>query len=259
MFTLAFFSKKNIGDNSTDYYIVSGAGSFEYDGTYTYLDEYNGYPRYSCLGADGSTMMYMQYNTNMDAYIISAMGNTAYLCAGRDIGNSWTVGTANAPAPTVTKGNNVGGDTPDVPNTPNKNYVYTVSGAGTTEVNGDYWDTGELIEGYPSYENANGVKIYCIVAGGIGKWIIKLDSAGGDHFYSSYWNGDTVYNPLEECIYWRIIDGSAPAPTVTAYRTTITGCAHCNSTDASILCTYCQRLICEECMLKLMSDPCPNI
>jgi hypothetical protein len=100
---------------------------------------------------------------------------------------------------------------------PDKIYVYTVSGAGTSEVNGDYWDTGELIEGYPSYENANGIKIYCVVVAGLGQWVIN-QSTTGDPLYGAWWNGDTVYNPLEECLYWRTVDGSEPLPTVTKYN-----------------------------------------
>lgn len=103
-----------------------------------------------------------------------------------------------------------------VPENDVKTYVYTVSGAGSKEVNGDYWDTGELVEGYPSYENANGVKIYCQIITGLGQWVIHSPS-GGDHLYAAWWNGDTVYNPLEACIYWRTMDGANPLPTITIY------------------------------------------
>lgn len=205
--------------NKTYVYTVSGATKTEANGNYYDTgDKLDEFPIYT------NGKYYLGYSLSNETFFISLDPN----CNSPSYANEMAVSLSDYPTPVNISWYEVGGNSIDgmiVTNysddsddgSMDKAYVYTVSGAGTPEVNGDYWDTGELIECYPSYENANGVKIYCQVITGLGQWVIHSPS-GGDHLYAAWWNGDTVYNALEECIYWRVMDGSVPLPTITKYN-----------------------------------------
>jgi hypothetical protein len=142
--------------SGTDCYIVSGAGSSENNGTYPYLDEYNGKPRYQMLDSAGMALQ-IRYETNLSAYglsaggwVLSNPGGYPYFGAG-DMPDTatWNVGpTGQSPVPTFTKGGSAGGDEDSGTSTI---AGYRVAGAGLTDANGDYLLAGEY-NGYPLYQ-----------------------------------------------------------------------------------------------------------
>jgi len=82
-----------------------------------------------------------------------------------------------------------------------------VSGAGSSEVNGTYVDTGELSGNRPSYANNANSDI------GIGwdnAWFI-INPSTQFIYYFSY---DDVATP-DLCTTWEVYDGESPVPTVT--------------------------------------------
>ena len=96
------------------------------------------------------------------------------------------------------------GNTPDSPDNGNdtpsdKTYLYTVSGAGTAEANGDYWETGD-----GTYTN--------------GTCTMFFESASGDWYLGADPTAPYYYrmggNPLGN---WTVFKGTAPAPTVVEY------------------------------------------
>jgi hypothetical protein len=121
-----------------------------------------------------------------------------------------------------------------------KTYVYTVSGAGLADVNGDYWATGETVKintnfidpndryntiwrdtEYPIYTNE---KYYIVPNGGTGQWIIDdaVTPNGAPNYRGPFINTGTLSGDV--CIAntpadgsWEVLGGTAPAPTVTAY------------------------------------------
>ena len=98
----------------------------------------------------------------------------------------------------------INGNTPDSPDNGNdtpsdKTYLYTVSGAGTAEANGDYWETGD-----GTYTN--------------GTCTMFFESASGDWYLGADPTAPYYYrmggNPLGN---WTVFKGTAPAPTVVEY------------------------------------------
>ena len=83
-----------------------------------------------------------------------------------------------------------------------------VSGAGSTEVNGTYVDTGELSGNRPYYENNANSDIQIVWYGSA--WIIMKMSTQFIYYYSS----DDVATP-DLCTTWGVYDGEPPVPTVT--------------------------------------------
>ena len=82
-----------------------------------------------------------------------------------------------------------------------------VSGAGSSEVNGTYVDTGQLSEGRPVYaNNANSD----IVIEWDDAWFIWNVST----FVIYYFSDDDVATP-DLCTTWEVADGESPVPTVT--------------------------------------------
>ena len=82
-----------------------------------------------------------------------------------------------------------------------------VSGAGSSEVNGTYVDTGQLSEGRPVYaNNANSD----IVIEWDDAWFIWNVST----FVIYYFSDDDVATP-DLCTTWEVADGEPPVPTVT--------------------------------------------
>lgn len=99
-----------------------------------------------------------------------------------------------------------------------KTYVYTVSGAGTTAANGDYWLTDQVYDDgettYPIYTNGT-YYMYC--SGSL--WFIDQDTddSGMNDLYWANGNKDTGAAGLE----WKSSENGfdeLPAPTVTAYQ-----------------------------------------
>jgi hypothetical protein len=147
----------------------------------------------------------------MDAYTIcDSMGNTAaYLCAGRAIGSSWAVGTARDPAPTTTK----------------SNAEWSITGAGTTAVNGTYALIDDTTENNEIWSNGTYKlsKWYNNIIGEATTYYIYPISGGllpsaANHTYYGYKSGGN-YKPNE--VVWSVGKGSmagiAPVPTFTEY------------------------------------------
>ncbi len=93
----------------------------------------------------------------------------------------------------------------------------TVSGAGSSDVNGEYiWDCSTLNgDENPLYEHVDGD--YYLHSSSSGLWVITEDDYWPDQ-YSSYYYSDAGYDgsthipPVEN---WQVQDGSAPEPTIT--------------------------------------------
>ena len=83
-----------------------------------------------------------------------------------------------------------------------------VSGAGSSEVNGTYVDTGELSGNKPVYENNANSDI--LIVWDSGEWIIENMST----FAIYYFSGDDVATP-DLCTTWEVYDAEPPVPTVT--------------------------------------------
>ena len=84
-----------------------------------------------------------------------------------------------------------------------------VSGAGSSEVNGTYVDTGELSGNKPVY--ANNANSDIVIAWDQGAWLIVKVSTQFIYYYSS----DDVATP-DLCTTWEVAnDGELPVPTVT--------------------------------------------
>ena len=82
-----------------------------------------------------------------------------------------------------------------------------VSGAGSSEVNGTYVDTGELSGNRPVYENNANSDIQL---DGLMIWVIVNVSTGFVYYFSN----DNVATP-DLCTTWKVYDGEPPVPTVT--------------------------------------------
>jgi len=82
-----------------------------------------------------------------------------------------------------------------------------VSGAGSSEVNGTYVDTGELSGNRPVYENNANSDIQL---DGLMIWVIVNVSTGFVYYFSN----DNVATP-DLCTTWEVYDGEPPVPTVT--------------------------------------------
>ena len=81
-----------------------------------------------------------------------------------------------------------------------------VSGAGSSEVNGTYVDTGELSGNRPVYENnANSD----IAIGWDNAWLIMSST-----YVIYYYSDDDVATP-DLCTTWEVNGGESPVPTVT--------------------------------------------
>jgi hypothetical protein len=109
-------------------------------------------------------------------------------------------------------------------NPPTASFVdYSVSGAGTTAVNGNYQQNGTS-EGRLKYDQASGsYYLYFITASDVGPedpyWVLH-DSLGDQLLVVAYYNSDgTVFNAPESA--WIVGNGAPNAPTVS--RTAITG------------------------------------
>ena len=79
-----------------------------------------------------------------------------------------------------------------------------VSGAGSSEVNGTYVESG-TIEGRPKYVYDNYVLLWAD-----GAWIIGTS----DYVTAYYYSNDDVATP-DLCTTWEVEDGEPPVPTVT--------------------------------------------
>ena len=85
-----------------------------------------------------------------------------------------------------------------------------VSGAGSSEVNGTYVDTGQLSGKKPIYANNANSDIVIGWDSGEKKWLIKNLSTQVIYYYSS----NNVATP-DLCTTWEVADGEPPVPTVT--------------------------------------------
>ena len=83
-----------------------------------------------------------------------------------------------------------------------------VSGAGSTEVNGTYVDTGQLSGNRPIYANNANSDIEIVWDGGA--WFI--DNMSTQFIY--YFSYDDVATP-DLCTTWEVGKGEPPVPTVT--------------------------------------------
>ena len=83
-----------------------------------------------------------------------------------------------------------------------------VSGAGSTEVNGTYVDTGQLSEGRPIY--ANNANSDIVIVWDSSAWNIADMSTQVMYYISE----DDVATP-DLCTTWEVADGEPPVPTVT--------------------------------------------
>ena len=83
-----------------------------------------------------------------------------------------------------------------------------VSGAGSSEVNGTYVDTGQLSEGRPVY--ANNANSDIAIGWNSGAWWIMNFST----YVIYYFSEDDVATP-DLCTTWEVYDGEPPVPTVT--------------------------------------------
>ena len=84
-----------------------------------------------------------------------------------------------------------------------------VSGAGSSEVNGTYVDTGELSGDRPAYAN-NANSDIVIVWDSSGAWLIMNLSTQIIYYLSE----DDVATP-DLCTTWEVYEGEPPVPTVT--------------------------------------------
>jgi len=82
-----------------------------------------------------------------------------------------------------------------------------VSGAGSSEVNGTYADTGETINDKPVYANNANSDIQIVW---YGDWLIANVSTNFVYYFSY----DDVATP-DLCTTWEVEDGEPPVPTVT--------------------------------------------
>ena len=83
-----------------------------------------------------------------------------------------------------------------------------VSGAGSTEVNGTYVDTGQLSGNRPVYVNNANSDIGIVWDSGA--WMIMNPSTRVIYYYSS----NNVATP-DLCTTWEVYSGESPVPTVT--------------------------------------------
>ena len=81
-----------------------------------------------------------------------------------------------------------------------------VSGAGSSEVNGTYTESGTY-EGRPKYVYDNYVLIW---SSGMVRWVIGTS----DYVTVYYISNENVATP-DLCTTWKVYDGEPPVPTVT--------------------------------------------
>ena len=94
-----------------------------------------------------------------------------------------------------------------------KTYVYTVSGAGTSEVNGDYWDSGETTytnnddktETVPVYINDKGSKLYYNTDNLM--WVLESENDPGNILYDGAGQYDKVVGTYRD---FNAGDGTSP-------------------------------------------------
>mgnify|MGYP007069048391 CR=1 FL=1 len=91
-----------------------------------------------------------------------------------------------------------------------------VSGAGSSEVNGTYVDTGELSEGRPVYANNANSDIVIGWNSAQCLWLIMNSSTQVIYYFSE----DDVATP-DLCTTWKVAHGESPVPTVTKEKTGI--------------------------------------
>lgn len=197
----------------TDFYIVSGAGSSENNGTYTYLNDYNSKPRYQMLDSAGMALQ-IRYEINLSAYglpaggwVLSNPGGYPYVGTG-DMPDTatWNVGpTGQSPVPTFTKGGSAGGGDSDGTTIAG----YRVSGAGNASANGEYLPQGEY-NGKPLYYYAAS-SLYLRWSGS--NWQITTVGASSATATPQYYNNNNGATP--DVGTWVNVVGAAPAPTVT--------------------------------------------
>ena len=231
--------------NNTDKvykYTVSGAGTESVDGNYFDTGiSISGYPSYMKDGTENdSSASVILFNAG-DRWAISFLGITldqlktssspsndvalystaAYVTDSTNITDTWSIGgvAGTDPVPTVTEYNtspDSGGDTVT------RNYVYTMSGAGSDIVNGNYYDTGEVFDDFPVYRNDNG--IYFFHSHGQGWWNVT-DIAPADFAFDASVNCyyGWGYNALPNMEIGAADVGYGtwitPAPTLTEYST----------------------------------------
>jgi hypothetical protein len=126
------------------------------------------------------------------------------------------------------------------PKPEDKEYKYTVSGAGDSNANGDYWATGETVKvstsfvdpndryntiqkdtEYPIYTNGT---YYIVPNGGVGQYIIDdavtpngAPNYRGPSLITGTLSGDVCIANTPADGSWEVLGGTAPAPTVTEY------------------------------------------
>ena len=186
-------------------YTVSGAGTAAANGNYYLTDKtIDGNPVYT------NGACYMWGNVIDDDLDVGNLHLYTEQSSGNLLGNYWTVDFGEYPEPIVTEyagGQTGNSSSSDAPDDSDKTYVYTVSGAGTEKVNGDYWDSGEVYDGIPVYTNGT-----CEMFGNQMSFHGITDEPG--------YRGEAMilYHAPSFTSGWTINEGASPAPTVTTYE-----------------------------------------
>lgn len=144
------------------------------------------------------------------------------------------------------------------PDTGDKTYVYTVSGAGTESVNGNYYDSGLTASNRPVYTNGN---VYLGVNPNSSVWTFTTDPTFNNASFEYYGHMSSYDDPTAS--EYMTFAGTDPAPTVTEYTGgggsgsntpaqtfDPTMCSGCGA-DASGMyptCSICGRAYCFNCI-----------
>lgn len=196
------------GNDKIYVYTVSGAGTPGIDGNYYDTGETTKGPMGDDLGfhiyTNGTAKL--EFMIEYSQWSLSLDGSQKYSINWADdtmASATTSLVFGDNPTPTITK--YAGGDNAGVSD---KTYLYTVSGAGTASANGDYWDSGEVKDGYPIYTNGT---CYLYYFGDDGWWMIDTDLVPSFMYHA------ISFDVMPDETAWAVEDGTAPAPTVTAY------------------------------------------
>ena len=183
---------------------------------------------------------YLSYDKDTQTCFLNRYFNVPEYTGWDTVSTTWAMGVDLPATGEWTNGFEVvaysgGGNTPS-----DKEYKYTVSGAGDADANGNYWATGETVAiptifvdvdneknfisqraEYPIYTNG---KYYIVPNEGVGQYIIDdaVTPNGAPNYRGPFVNSGTLSGGV--CIAntpadgsWEVLGGTAPAPTVTEY------------------------------------------